>query len=589
MRKPKALAPPPPPTRASKGDNLDATTAYALSVTSGRVPSCRYVRLACERHLNDLKRTDEKVWFDPKAAERFFRYCEKYLQHYKGEERGKPLILEPWQKFTFGCIYGWKQIENGVRTNFWRFNINYIEVPRKNGKTTLCAGAASYDAGFVNETGAEVYCLATKEDQAKLLYNDVQAYIQMSDALDDTFEILKGRSTIFARDTARTSFIKPLGSDSKKQDGLNPLAAYCDELHEWPDRGLWDVMRNAFGARKHWHMIAITTAGHDRQGICYEQREHIINILEGRIQADNRFGIIFTLDKDMDYRDEKNWYIANPNLGCGKILKFMQDEMLGAEQMPSGLNTFLNKQLNIWTDVAEAWLATDTWNKCAIEMKEEDYRFKHCTAAFDLARVGDLSAVSYVFGKQNGIPFPRVFVDFYLPNWELRERSERDGVDYKLWADQGWIKLTPGKTTDYDFILADISRRAQIFKVDRIMYDRHFSGELIMNLTNEGFEVAPVGMGFISLGTPTAELERAVVEGTFGHNNNPVLNWNVGNTVISKDAAGNIKPDKLLSVKRIDGVVSTIMALSDVVANRPKISKYEKSDLVTFRMGGSKT
>jgi phage terminase large subunit-like protein len=139
---------------------VDETTDYAGDVVSGKIPSCRYVRLACERHLRDLKRTD--IWFDPKAARHFFRYCGK-LSHYKGPSRGQPIILEPWQRFVFGCIYGWKKIIDDQKTNLWRFNIVYIEVPRKNGKTTICAAGASYDCSLVEETGAEVYCLPRRK------------------------------------------------------------------------------------------------------------------------------------------------------------------------------------------------------------------------------------------------------------------------------------------------------------------------------------------------------------------------------------------------------------------------------------------
>jgi phage terminase large subunit-like protein len=333
--------------------------------------------------------------------------------------------LEPWQHFIFGNIYGWKRVVNGERTNLWRFNINYIEVPRKNGKTTICAAGASYDCAFLEETGAEVYILATKEDQAKLMYNDVAAYVAKSPALAEVFEILKGKNTIYSVESARTSFIKPLGADSERLDGLNPIAAYADELHAWPSRALWDVMEDSFGSREQWHMVAITTAGTNRQGICYEQRDHLINILEGRVVDDHKFGVIFTLDEeDRDaWDEERTWFKANPNLGCGKQLDYMRQKAEQAKQMPSSLNTFLNKQLDIWTDVAEAWLSVDQWNACASNYGLELLKHKRCTAAFDLARVGDLSAVGFVYPKQAGLTVTHLWTHFYLPEALLRARS----------------------------------------------------------------------------------------------------------------------------------------------------------------------
>lgn len=560
---------------------VDETTDYAKDVASGKIPSCRYVRLACERHIRDLRRDD--IWFDAAAARRFFKYCTK-LSHYKGPERGKPIILEPWQRFVFGCIYGWKRVIDDERTNIWRFNIIYIEVPRKNGKTTICAAGASYDCALVEETGAEVYCLATKEDQAKLIYNDVSAYINASEELGDSFEILKGKNTIFATESHRTSFIKPLGADSQRLDGLNPLAAYADELHAWPHRELWDVFEDAFGARNQWHMVAITTAGNNREGICWEQRDQLIEILEQKIDNDNKFGVIYTVDNDQkeNWQEERNWYIANPNLGTGKMLGYMQAKMLNAKQMPSSLNAFLNKQLNIWTDVAEAWLDTDQWNLCGRKYTKESLYGKRCIAAVDLARVNDLSAVAYVFPKQQGLDKLHVWVDYYLPEAGILVKAHRDKVPYSRWNKEGWITLTPGKSTDFEFIRRDINANAKAgkFKIVEITYDRHFAGELVTNLTHDGFLLEETGMGFLSMAYPTGEVERMVVAQDMCHPCNPILTWNAGNVVISKDAAGNTKPDKELSIKRIDGAVAVIMGVGRIPHTTFKPSIYETRGIV---------
>jgi phage terminase large subunit-like protein len=567
---------------------LDETTLYAERVVAGNIPACRYVRLACRRHLNDLLRKD--IWFDVRAARRFFRYCEM-LSHYKGPDRGKPIKLELWQKFVFGNIYGWKRVIDGEKTDLWRFNVNYIEIPRKNGKTTISAAAASYDAALCEETGAEVYCLATKEDQAMLLYNDIAAYIAKSPALAKVFEILKGKKTIYASDSARTSFIKPLGADSQRLDGLNPLSAYCDELHAWPERDLWDVMMEAFGARTNWHMTAITTAGNNREGICYDERDHVINILEGRMVADNKFGIIYTVDKEQEvnWRDERNWYIANPNLGTGKQLEYMRTRCLAAIQQPSSLNAFLNKQLNIWTDVAEAWLNVDQWMACGMDYKPTFLNGKHCIVALDLARVNDLSAVAYVFPKQLGLDCMHVLVDYYMPKDSIKAKGHRDRMNYSDLSKQGWIVLTDGPSTDYEYIRRDIKAKSTAlgFRVDEITYDRHFSGELVVSLSQDGFKMEETGMGFISMAFPTAELERLVVCAEFRHNNNPILNWNAANVVIRRDAANNIKPDKELSIKKIDGIVAIIMGIGRVPrAAGPSV--YEKRGFLKFGLNTRK-
>lgn len=531
--------------------------------------------LACKRHLRDMNRIgddDFPYHFDQSAAERFFKFC-TYLRHYKGEMAGKSFELLPWQEFVFGNIYGWLDAEKN-----WRYKTVYLEVPRKNGKTTMCAAGAAYDCAMIEDTGAEVYCVATKEDQAKLLYNDCSAYIHQSEELQQMFEVLSGRSTLFARDTSRTSFIKPLGADSKRHDGLNPISVYADELHAWPKRELWDVMEDAFGARKQYHMIAITTAGHDKNGICFEERKHLVELLESNIIADEKFGMIYTVDSDKqdDWHEEETWYISNPNLGVGKQESYMSSQVTKVKQMPSKLNTFLNKQLNIWTDVEQAWLRSEDWLKGSSDYKPEDLSGKICYAGIDLARVNDLSSVCYYFPQQQGLPKPRIWVDFFLPKENIKQKATTDRVPYQLWETQGNIILTQGNTTDWDHIKESILQRNGLFALQQVGYDRHFAGELVNALSKEKIDMAQFGMGFVSMATPTAELERLVVAKELQHPNNPVLNWNVNNVVVTQDAAGNIKPDKLKSEQKIDGVVATIIALGVAIADNKDITNPYK-------------
>ncbi len=557
--------------------------AYAQSVVSGKRRECRFVRLACERHLKDLKRKD--VWFDEEAASRFYRFC-KLLKHYKGPERGKPIVLEQWQKFVFGCIYGWKRVDaNGGRTDLWRFNIVYIEIPRKNGKTTLAAAGASYDCALLEGMGAEVYCLATKEDQAQILLKDVCAYIAQSEALAETFEILKGTNTVYARGSSRTSFIKPLGSDSKRLDGLNPLSAYADELHAWPKRELWDVIEDAFGARTNWHMVAITTAGYNQQGICWQERSHLIDILESRVMADNKFGVIYTVDEDEeeDWKNPDNWFKANPNLGSGKQLDYMHHKALKAEQIPSELNTFLNKQLNIWTDAAEAWIKIEDWKNATVVFDKNSLRGKRCRAGLDLAEVNDLAACAYVFPIQTGLDKVHILVDFYMPDEALRDKGEKDGVSYLDWVKGKWITATPGNVTNFAFIVADVLKNAALFKLEGVAFDPYKSLQTVTALRDEGIECWEHRQGFLSMGPPTAEFERLLVSNQLAHNGNPVMEWCVSNTIIVKDPAGLKKPDKSQAEKmkkRIDGVVAAIMGLgANNMLDKVEKSPYEKRNM----------
>ena len=557
----------------------DKVSAYAQSVVDGKVDSCRYVNLACQRHLRDMARVGKKGFpyhFCEDSAERFFKFC-TFLKHYKGEKAGEAFTLEPWQQFVFGNIYGWLDEEDN-----WRYKSAYLEVPRKNGKTTMCAAGAAYDCAMVEDTGAEVYCVATKEDQAKLLYNDCSAYINQSEELQQMFEVLSGRSTLFARDTGRTSFIKPLGADSKRHDGLNPISVYADELHAWPKRELWDVMEDAFGARKQYHMIAITTAGHDKNGVCYQERKHLTELLEGNIIADDKFGIIYTVDLEEqdNWHDEKVWKISNPNLGVGKHTSYMQSQVTKVKQMPSKMNTFLNKQLNIWTDTEQAWLRSEDWMKGSASYQPKDLIGKICYAGIDLARVNDLSAVGYYFPIQKGLTKPRVWVDFFLPLDNIDAKAVADRVPYRLWNQEGHITLTTGNTTDWDFIKHSVVEKNGMFAVQQIGYDRHFAGELVSALSKEKIEMMPFGMGYLSMATPTSELERLVVAGGIEHPNNPILNWNSNNIIVTQDPAGNIKPDKMKSEQKIDGIVALIIAIGIAIAdNKETDNPYKQRGL----------
>lgn len=556
---------------------FDFTTAYAESVVQGEEKACKYVRLACQRHLNDLKRKDWKYRFDPVKADSFFRFC-NYLKHYKGVKRGERFDLEPWQKFVYGCIYGWVDTEDN-----WRFKTAYIEIPRKNGKTSMAGAGACYDSAIASKTGAEVYCVATKEEQAKLLYNDCVAYVNQSEALRNIFKVLGGTSIMYVKNTNRTSFVKPLGSDSKRLDGLNPLSVYCDELHAWKKRDLWDVFEDAFGARRQYHMIAITTAGYDRTSICYEERQHAIRILENQITNDDKFGIIYTVDEDKqnDWDKEEVWKMANPNLYVGKEVDYMRSQVEKIKQMPSKLNTFLNKHLNIWTDVEQAWIATEDWNACESDLTEEDLYGKVCYGGMDLARVNDLSACAYFFPKQEGLDKATVIVDFFIPKEFLRERIDRDRVPYDMWAKHHNLILTEGKTTDWDFIKHSVLKRNGQFNIKEFGYDRHFAGELVSSLEREGRTTKGFGMGFISMGSPTAEFERMVIGKEIQHLKCPILTWNIANTIVSTDPANNLKPDKAKSTDRIDGTVAVLIGLGMYLNddNKKEINPYKKRGL----------
>jgi phage terminase large subunit-like protein len=532
----------------------DRATAYALDVVNGRVLACRYVKLACARHLRDI---DERrfIW-DATRAERAINFF-PLLSHYKGEgHAGKPFELSPWQCFIVGCVNGWR-MRDGAR----RYRYAYVEVPRKNGKTTMVAGFGIQE--LLCEPGAEVYSLATKEDQAKIGWRDAANMIKASAPLRNRLSIRVKE----IRFEARNGIWKPLGSDSDTLDGLNPSFACADELHQWRNRALWDVIDDGMGSRSNPLIFEITTAGHNQNGICWEHRGHVVSILEGAdgYRDDRFFGIIYTVDDPLKWDDESEWRKANPNLGVSKTLQFMRDQADQARMMTTKLNAFLNKQLNIWTQQKHRWLSLEKWDACRKPVAESDLAEAVCYGGLDLASVSDLTALALYWPS---LSYLRLY--YWVPEETARERDNRDRVPYLTWQRDGWLTATPGAVTDYSYIRQAVSKLRAQYKIDSIAFDRYNSSQLVVELRGDGAKMEPFGQGFGSMSAPSKALEMGIAGGTLCHSEGPVTRWMIGNVSIESNATGDIKPVKTNSGEKIDGVVASVMAIGISLLAPPK-------------------
>lgn len=554
------------------GESFD-THQYAYQILLGEIPACLEVRQACQRHLDDLKRDD--IWFDEEAASKFFRYCTRF-KHYKGPKKGQPIELDLWQKFIFGCLYGWKLVIDDEKTNQWKYKSAYIEVPKKNGKSTVCGAVASYDAFVMEDSGAEVYCLATKEDQAKIVWNDCNVFIENSD-FNHMFD--KVGKSIYVANTSRSSFIRPLGKDSKSNDGLNPFSAIVDELHAHPTREILDIIEDGFVARENYHLIIITTAGNDQHGVCYQERTHSKQILSGMIEDDSKFAIIYTVDKEdrKNWKDESVWFKANPGLGLGKSVEAMRVQINKAATLPSKRNTVLTKQLNIWTSVAEIWIQPEFWEKCRSKKTIKDIIGKACYGGMDLARVSDMSATPFLFPPQAGLDKWVIYMNYFIPQENIEERVRNDRVPYDVWRDEGYLEVTGGNTTDFGYIKDSILQRAKMFNIINMGYDQHFGGDIVSGLENHNLEMVDISSTFPSMNIVCSEFERMIMAGEIEYIANPILDWNVENTVILKNPEGLIRPDKSNRKKRIDGLIACLYALGGKMfgKNDKKYSPYE--------------
>jgi phage terminase large subunit-like protein len=558
----------------------DPVTAYARAVKRGDVPAGRLVRLACERHLREIApawcKKHRLVW-DPARAEREIAFFAK-LCHYKGAFAGKPLVLSPWQQFIVGSIFGWTRLDDGMR----RFREAYEEVPRKNGKSTKDAGLAIRLAFFDDEQGAEVYCAATKKDQARIIFGDAKQMILRTPAL-------RKRLKVFVNNVSSeqlASKLEPLGADQDTMDGLNVHAALVDEVHAHKTSGVVDVLKTATGARRQPLVKYVTTAGFDRTSICWKLRDYAVKVLEGTVEDDTFFAYIACADPDDDYRDPKTWAKANPNLGVSVSEGDLARKAKQAEHMPAALNAFLRLHLNVWTEQVSRAIDMDVWAKgsVAVQIKPGD----PCIAGLDLAATSDLCALAKLFGPDDE-GFYDVVMRFWLPELSLEaghsKRTEEQRQLLQQWAREGWIATTPGDVTDYQFIKAQLLEDAEDYDIKELAYDPWNARQLITELHDEwgDGETAHVktveyrqDMG--KMAPATKEFMQLVASGKIRHGGNPVLRWMASNLAMKEDAAGNMKPDRKASGEKIDGIVALVMSVgrAALASRAPKGSHYDE-------------
>lgn len=570
-----------------------AVTEYAERACSGEIVIGKLVALACERHIEDLKTGPERgLSFDEDAAQRAIEFFE-FLPHVKGEWAGRPFRLGAWQQFIVGSIFGWKR-EYGQcpQCNSWlpldpltrqiacrgcfdpnddeeqipaetgwfrRFRTAHMEVARKNGKSTLAAGIGLLGAFFDGEPGAEVYSAATKRDQAKIIWGTAREMVRRSPDLSQIDVLVANLS-----DKSSGSKFEPLASDVQSTDGLNSAMNLVDELHAHKTRGLWDVLITGMGARRQPLTFATTTAGYDRNSICWEQREFGVQVLQGAVKDDSYFVYIACIDEGDDWSDPACWLKANPNLGVSVKLEYLETQCAQAEHMPAKQNTFQRLHCNRWTQQVDRWIDVGLWDECAGTWELEDLRPRNAYGGLDLGSVSDLSAWVMIFPRDDDPEEIDVLARFWCPESVLTDGGNRYAALYQEWVAEGFLTTTPGNATDYHFIRDQILEDAAEFALVDLAVDRLFQAhQIAMELGEElGWErVVGMGQGFMSMASPTKEFERRLLQGKIHHAGNPALRWMADNVAVRQDPAGNLKVDKAESQGKVDGIVALIMAL----------------------------
>ena len=550
---------------------------YIDGALDGSIVTGNLVRLAVERHIKDLETgKDRRLNFDEAAATRVCRFFERFLKHSKGEWAGQPFVLSGWQAFIIWVVYGWKN-EDGYR----RFRFSYKEIGRKNGKSTLEAGIGCYLTFADDEAGAEVYTAATKRDQARIVHSEAVRMVKQSPGLRKWTKVFKNNISV----ERTNSKYEPLGADDDTMDGLNPHGAIIDELHAHKSRGVWDVLVTAVGSRKQPLIDVITTAGFDRTSICWEQHEYSEKVLKGVIQDDTWFAFIASIDEGDDWQDEGIWGKANPNLEISVSKEYLAQQAHKAKESPQFLNTFLRLHLNVWTQQFTRWINLDVWNEQAGSVIESELYRRRCYGGLDLSAVSDLTAWVMVFPHNEDPESVDILARFWCPEARLYDRQNKYRDHYQTWAREGFLNITPGDAIDYGFVKEQIIQDNKQFNLVDMNIDRLFQGyQLAMELADFIGEkkVVTMGMGFLSMAAPMKDFESRLLKRKLHHGGNPIMKWMADNVAVSKDAAGNLKPDKANSQGKIDGIVALVMALDRASRHKEVRSVYEERGILVF-------
>ncbi len=526
----------------------DRWVKYARAASGKRSREGRAMRLAATRFLRDIK--DRRWEFRADKVRRCISFI-SILRHFKGSASGKSFTLEPWQEFIVANIVGFYHRGTTDR----RFTSSYIEVSRKNGKTALAAALCIYFLIADGEDGAEVDLAANSKEQAKIAYEFCEQFARQLDPQSRDLKVYRDR--IAMRATA--SMLRVFAADDSKLDGFNASFALLDEFHAAKNGRLRDVLKSSMGMRQNPHLCTITTAGFDKTGPCYKLRSTAMDVLHGLKEDDSLFAAIYSMEDDDDWQCERNWRKCTPNLDVTVTTKYLREQVRSAVNNPAEEVGVRTKNLNQWCDAEEVWIPADYIRACSARVAPADFEGSLCWAGVDLAAVSDITAVTYLFLRDDD-PMYYFHTDYYLPESCLRESPNRDL--YRCWRQQGLLTLTPGNVTDYDYITNDMLRVAETSALHRVGYDKWNSTQWAISATDKGLPLCEYSQTIGHFNQPTREFQRLILSGQAVIDDNEITRWMFANVALKSDHNGNVKPNKGLgSERKIDGIISQIQAL----------------------------
>ncbi|MGX8941608.1 terminase large subunit [Symbiopectobacterium sp. Eva_TO] len=541
---------------------------YAEGVRNGNIPACTRLKQTVDRYVNDLN--NPLYRFDTEAVGRFIAFA-ALCPHVKGPLRGQPIHLAPWQQFALANILGFKDAETGRR----KYRSAYIQVPRKNAKSTLAAILANYF--LVMEPGQhDIYTAAVSRDQARIVFDDARQMSLISPALRKRLTIQQHK-LIYPKSN---SLLKPLAAKAATIEGTNPSLAIVDEYHLHPDNAVYSALELGMGARPEGLLFAITTAGSNVVSACKQHYDYCCQILAGEETNESLFALIYELDDENEVGDPDQWIKANPNLGVSVDKAALVDTIQKARGIPSQWVEMLTKRFNLWCQGATPWMGTGAWDACKADHSGEDLKGRDCYAGLDLSSTGDITSVCYAFPGENEI---LLLTRHYLPEAQLENIANKNRSLYRLWKSQGWIRTTPGDCIDYDRIRDDILKDSELFTIRLIGFDTWNATHLRTQLQGAGLDVEPFPQTYMRFSPVAKSAEVFVNRQIIRHNGDPVLAWAMGNVVMESDANANIKPNKKKSANKIDPAIAFLMAFGTLQAEHEEFA-YSLSDEQKHRL-----
>lgn len=545
--------------------HVDKANSYVRDVLAGRIPACKWVKRACRRHIDDLQRERKAGWpyrFDAAKAERVCVWGEK-MPHVKGKwarkdpvtRKASRITLEPWQCFVLAMIFGWVKKATGTR----RFRKASAYIPRKNAKSTLACIIGWWMFAKDDEPGAEVYCGATSEKQAWEVFGPArQMGIAEPGLPDGVGATIAARSLMRIAENAK--FEPVIG---KPGDGSSPHCAIVDEYHEHPDSTLYDTMKTGMGAREQPLILVISTAGENLAGPCRDDWSDCEKLLDGIIEDDTHFAIIWTVDDGDDWTSEDALRKANPNFDVSVSRDFLLAQLAEAKRDPHKQAVYKTKHLNMWVAALKGWLNMEQWKRCGdSKLKLDDFAGADAWVSLDAASKIDLTSMPVTFRHPDG--GYATFARHYIPEDTV---AMAHNAHYRKWVAEGWLTATPGARVDFTVIEDDLRAWAKKFNIRALAFDPKELNDFINRVGLwASFDRIEIPQGPQLMSEPMKEMEALIATGKYRHPCDPVLTWMASN-VVKKEARGGgpVKyyyPTKTKPENKIDGIVAGIMGLS---------------------------